>query len=82
MMRKPRYYIDFVVVGNIENCSCVGRSDKRLYTFDDLEFWFRLANPFYADEWMLVTKMLRRHQSTVIKVQHKNGIQGIRITRY
>ena len=82
MKRKPRYYIEFAVVGVIEDAQCIGKSQKRLYTFDDLEFWFRLANPFCADEWMLAAKMLRRRQSTVIKVQHKNGIQGIKITRY
>lgn len=82
MKRKPRYYVDFAIVGKIADAECVGKSDKRLYTFDDLEFWFRLANPFYADEWMLAAKMLRRRESTVIKVRHENGIQGIRITRF
>lgn len=82
MRRKPRFYIDFAVAGVISNAQYVGKSEKRLYTFDDLEFWFRLANPFYADEWMLAAKMLRRRESTVIKVKHENGIQGIRITRF
>ena len=82
MRRKPRFYVDFVVVGALSDKQYVGKSEKRLYTFDDLEFWFRLANPFYADEWMLAAKMLRRHEGTIIKVKHQNGIQGIRITRF
>lgn len=82
MKRKPRYYIEFAVAGVIADAQCIGKSQKRLYTSEDIEFWFRLANPFCADEWMLAAKLLRRHESTVIKVNYKNGIQGIRITRY
>ena len=82
MRRKPRFYVEFAVAGVMSDKQYVGKSEKRLYTFDDLEFWFRLTNPFYADEWMLAAKMLRRHEGTIIKVKHENGIQGIRITRF
>lgn len=82
MRRKPRFYIDFAVAGVVSSKQYVGKSQKRLYTFDDLEFWFRLANPFSSDEWMLAAKMLKRHESIVIKVRHAHGIQGIRITRF
>lgn len=81
-MRKPRYYVEFAVVGQLKEGEVSGKSDKRLYTYDDLEFMFRLANPFYADEWMLGVKMLRRHQFTILKVKHANGLQVIRVIRF
>lgn len=81
-MRKPRYYVQFAVLGVIDNGQAVGKSERRLYTYDDLEFMFRLANPFSADDWMIAVSMLRRRQSTLIKVNFKNAVQGIRITRY
>ena len=81
-MRKPRYYIEFAVAGVVGNSQAYGKSTKRLYTYDDLEFMFRLANPFGSDEWMLAAKMLRRRQSTVIKVNFNNALLVIKITRF
>lgn len=82
MQRQPRYYVEYAAVLNLDDGVGVGKSDRRLYTSDDLKFMLHMASPIEAENWMIALRFLRRKQSTVIQLKYPTYVMGIKVTRY
>ena len=78
---KPKFWVQFGIVGSLSGSLIYGKSDRKLYGRDDLEFMLRMANPFHADEMLCGIDHLRRGQMTLIEMSHADGKVGIRVKR-
>jgi len=78
---KPKFLVQFGIVGSLSGSLIYGKSDRKLYGRDDLEFMLRMANPFHADEMLYGIDQLRRGQMTLIEMSHTDGKVGIRVKR-
>ena len=79
--RQPRYYVEYAAILSLADGVGAGKSERRLYTSDDLKFMLHMASPIEADNWMLALRFLRRRQSTVIQLKYPNYVMGIKVTR-